>query len=150
MRISKTTLKYYGIPLAIVLVIMLIVILVPSSKKNTTTLPTGAPLATPTSVTTVQVLPTDRPEVSPTILPVPTFTGSNSTQEIPESEKKLAEQKTALRRLTPLSLAFGTISFDYENDLFSLRLSSYEQQTEFLIWLQKNYPAIPVNQFIPQ
>lgn len=145
MNISKTTLKYYGIPAVVAVVIILIVLAVPIKKTpqgNTSPSPSPSPFALPTVIYTS---PTPGP--SPTLTP-PRFTGAEDAQEVPQPLYELGSQKTNLRRQTPLTLPFGTISFDYENDLFTVQLSSQTMQQDFETWRQNSYPAIPASQFI--
>lgn len=144
MDISKTTLKYYGIPAVVAVVIIIIVLAVPINKKTQVIQPTQipSPIALPTVIYTS---PTPGP--SPTLVP-PRFTGAEDTQEVPQPLYELGSQKTNLRRQTPLTLPFGTISFDYENDLFTVQLSDQTLQQDFEAWKQTSYPAIPASQFV--
>lgn len=149
MNISKTTLKYYGIPLVIALIIIIVVLLVPVNKNTVSPTPTQPPVTLPTAIPTIPLSPAT-PAATPTILPVPTFTGANDTQVIPPGEKDLGMQKTALRLKAPLTLPFGTIRFDYNTDSFTLTLNAGAQKADFINWLTQNYPAIPESQFIMQ
>jgi hypothetical protein len=144
MNISKTTLKYYGIPAVVAVFIILIVLAVPIKKPTQTVSPTltPSPIVLPTVIYTS---PTPGP--SPTLTP-PRFTGAEDTQEVPQPLYELGSQKTNLRRQTPLTLPFGTISFDYENDLFTVQLSTQTAQQDFETWRQTSYPAIPASQFV--
>ncbi len=148
MPISKTTLKYYGIPAAVALVLIIIVLAVPINPR---TQPTEAPSPTqqpiPTIVLPTKVFTSPTPGPSPTPYPVPTFTGADSNQEIPQPLFELGAQKTTLRRQTPLTQPFGVITFDYENDSFIVQLSATGTEEDFFTWLQNTYPSIPAEQF---
>lgn len=157
--INNINLKYYIIPAGILLVIFLIILIVPIGNKNT-----GNQAVTPSPV----VLPTEKmptrtqkptsavsispgADISPTLIPL-RFTGGDLTQDLPSDVKLLAQQKTELRRKTPLTMSFGVISFDYENDRFVLLLNGPkdQSQTAFNTWLKQTYPAIPLEQFAIQ
>ncbi len=148
---SKSAIKFYLVPGIIVLVIVGIILIIPFGKKKevdknpspTIILPTRTPF--PTS-------PAEAPSegVTPTIIPIQNFTGADINQTLPLELKNIGEQKTALRRLTPLTLAFATIEFDYENDLFLVRLldPKEESKIQFNSWKDQNYPALTENKFI--
>jgi len=126
-----------------------------TNKQNVvptpTLLPTGEQLPTsfqvPISPTSTS--PTNGP--TPTLIPLH-FTGGDLTQDLPTDVKLFSQQKTDLRRKAPLTLPFGTISFDYTNDKFILTLvePKNQSQTSFNTWLQQTYPAIPAGQFAIQ
>lgn len=148
MNISRTTLKYYGIPAAVALVLIIIVLAAPiNPRTQTTTTPTPADRTIPTIVLPTKVFTSPTPGPSPTPYPVPTFTGADSNQEIPQPLFELGAQKTTLRRQTPLTQSFGTITFDYENDSFIVELSATGTEEDFFTWLQNTYPSIPAEQF---
>jgi len=96
-------------------------------------------------------LPTRYQAPSPTLIP-PRFTGADITQDIPADVKLISQQKTELRRKTPVKFSFGTIFFNYEADTFILTLAEPKSpsQTAFNTWRQQTYPAIPVEQFAIQ
>lgn len=144
---SKSAIKFYVIPGVIALVLLLILLLVPfNKKKSSQTIPTPVP-------TTIIILPTKsllpKVGVAPSLIPPQSFTGADVNQEIPESLRTIGEQKTALRRITPLTLPFGTIEFDYENDIFLVRLTNQSEtvQQEFTLWREQNYPALTQDKF---
>lgn len=144
---SKSTIKFYVIPGVVALLLLLILLLVPFNKKKTDSI-----IFTPTPSITVtlptkSLLPKDK--VIPSLIPPQSFTGADVNQEIPESLRTVGEQKTALRRLTPLTLPFGTVEFDYENDIFLVRLTSQSEtvQQEFILWREQNYPALTQDKF---
>lgn len=157
--INKTNLKYYLIPAGLLLIIFLIVLIVPIGNKSTGELvpsPSSIPLPT-TKISTGSQKPTSSVSVNPTIGPSPTliplrFTGGDLSQDLPADIKLLAQQKTELRRKTPLTLSFGILSFDYETDKFVLTLNEPKDQSEitFNTWLKQTYPAIPLEQFAIQ
>ncbi len=156
---NKTNLKYYVIPAGVLLVIFLIILIVPIGNKNTSNQTvTPSPISLPTEKTptrvqkpTSSVSGTPSAEASPTLIPL-RFTGGDLTQDLPSDVKLLAQQKTELRRKTPLTMSFGVISFDYENDKFVLLLNGPKEQsqTAFNTWLKQTYPAIPLEQFAIQ
>lgn len=156
---NKTDLKYYIIPAGILLVIFLIILIVPIGNKNTgnqTITPSPAVLPTEKTPTRIQkptsaVSVSPGADMSPTLIPL-RFTGGDLTQDLPTDVKLLAQQKTELRRKAPLTMSFGVISFDYENDKFVLLLNGPkdQSQTEFNAWLKQTYPAIPLEQFAIQ
>lgn len=144
---SKSVIKFYVVPGVIALLLLLVLLLVPLNKKKSD-LSTSTP-----SPTVIIVLPTksllQNEGIVPSIIPPQSFTGADVNQELPADLRMIGEQKTALRRLTPLTLPFGTIEFDYENDLFLVRLSSQseEAQQQFAIWREENYPALAQDRF---
>lgn len=144
---SKSVIKFYVIPGVIALLLVLVLLLVPLNKKKSDE-PTPKP--TPTVIIvlpTKSFLPNER--VTPSIIPPQSFTGADVNQELPADLRMVGEQKTALRRLTPLTLPFGTIEFDYENDIFLVRLTnqSAQIQQEFFSWRDENYPALTQDRF---
>jgi len=145
--ISKTTLKFYLLPaiLLVVIIIIYIIATLPGRSK-----PNNPAVITPTSSTNKPYLsPTPYILVTPTKIPVQNFTGAEINQTLPPELKNLGEQKTTLRRLTPLTLPVGMIDFDYENDRFTLTLKEPKNESEatFDLWLKQTYPAIPKEQF---
>lgn len=144
---SKSIIKFYVIPGIIALLLLLVLLLVPFNKKKN-----DEPALTPTQPITI-TLPTKsllpNEGVVPTIVPPQSFTGADVNQELPTDLRMIGEQKTALRRLTPLTLPFGTIEFDYENDIFLVRLTNQSDQTrqEFATWREENYPALAQDRF---
>jgi len=150
----QTSIKYYVIPAAVLLIVVILTIILSSGKSKT---PSNSPTSIP-SPTPYPLRPTDNPRLSPTkanssqsptIIPVQNFTGADINQTLPPDIKNLGEQKTKLRRLTPLTLPVGVIDFDYENDRFivTLKVPKNESQTTFETWLKQTYPAIPLEQF---
>lgn len=147
---SKSTIKFYLVPGIIVLIIVGIILIVPFGKKKE--VDKNPSPTTQLTIPTI-ILPTRSPFPTdgqvPTLLPIQDFTGADINQELPPELKNIGEQKTALRRLTPLTLAFATIEFDYENDLFLVRLldPKEESQVEFNSWKDQNYPALTEDKF---
>lgn len=143
---SHSTIKFYIIPGVVALVLLLIFLLSPSRKKN-------PDQVVPTLIPTTIILPTKSllpKEVAiPSFIPPQSFTGADVNQEIPDGLRTIGEQKTALRRLTPLTLPFGTVEFDYENDIFLVRLTNQSEavQQEFILWREQNYPALTQDKF---
>lgn len=119
-----------------------------SSRKPTKPIPYPLSTTSPTSTSPV-VAPGG--SVTPTLIP-PRFTGADISQELPPEVMLFSEQKTELRRKAPFDLSFGTISFDYENDIFLLILAEPKDQSQiaFDTWLQQTYPALPREQFAIQ
>lgn len=147
--INKSNIKFYLIAGGAFILILLIVLIIPMGKKNTgeqSIIPT--PTAFPTAKISI-ISPTNGP--TPTLIPL-RFTGADLSQDLPSDVKLLSEQKTELRRKTPLDLSFGVISFDYENDKFNLILKDPKDQskTTFNTWLKQTYPALPAEQFAIQ
>ena len=144
---SKSAIKFYVLPGIIALAIIVILLLIPLKQNKV------EDKITPPSPTIIFNLPTKTliPDeiISPTLIPAQTFTGADITQEIPQSLKAIGEQKTALRRLTPLTLPFGTIEFDYTNDIFLIQLSKQNDQSFqlFSAWREQNYPALTNDKF---
>lgn len=155
---SKSTIKFYLIPGIIALVIVGIILIIPFGKKkdvdknpSPTTQLTIPPIILPTR-SPFPTSPAEAPSegVTPTIIPIQNFTGADINQTLPPELKNIGEQKTALRRLTPLTLAFATIEFDYENDLFLVRLlePKEESRIQFNSWKNQNYPALTEDKFV--
>ena len=150
--IPKSIVKFYLVPGLIILVVIVIILLIPLGKKketNETPLPTSQSLI-PTSIP-IPRSPSQKPtsSISPTLIPVQEFTGAEAFQELPTDVRVLGEQKTALRRRTTLTLPFGTIDFDYENDVFLVRLSDPKDQNriQFTAWRDQNYPSLTDDEF---
>lgn len=144
---SKSAIKFYVIPGVIALLLLLVLLLIPLNRKKSDRI-IMAP--TPTIIITLptkSLLPKDT--VVPSLIPPQSFTGADVNQEIPDTLRAVGEQKTALRRLTPLTLPFGTIEFDYENDIFLVRLTNQSEavQQEFTLWREENYPALTQDKF---
>lgn len=144
---SKSAIKFYIIPGVIALLLLLVLLLIPYNKKEGES---SAILPSPTIIITLptkSLLPNQ--SVIPSIIPPQSFTGADVNQEIPDNLRAVGEQKTALRRLTPLTLPFGTIEFDYENDIFLVRLTNQSEavQQEFALWREANYPALTQDRF---
>lgn len=145
--ISKSAIKFYVIPGVIALLLLLVLLLVPLNKKKSDK---SAAAPSPTVIITLptkSLLPSS--SIVPSIIPPQSFTGADVNQELPTDLRMIGEQKTALRRLTPLTLPFGTIEFDYENDIFLVRLTnqSEEVQQQFSVWREQNYPALTQDRF---
>jgi len=142
--INKNHIKFYLIAGSVFLIVFLIILVVPMRNKKTTD---QGVVPTPTLLPS-GTLPTRYQAPSPTLIPL-RFTGADLTQDIPADIKLLSQQKTELRRKTPLKLSFGTISFNYETDTFTLTLTEpkNQSQTTFNTWRQQTYPAIPLDQF---
>ena len=146
---SKSTIKFYVIPGIVALIIIILLLLIPiNQKKNQEQIPTS-PSPTIGVVNLPTTLPIPSGVAAPTIIPPQQFTGADINQELPQDLKAIGEQKTALRRLTPLTLPFGTIEFDYENDIFLVQISKQNGQSSqlFTTWLQQNYPALTQDKF---
>jgi len=143
---SKSAIKFYVIPGLIALLFIVILLLVPLNNKK------GKIDTSPTPGTVI-ILPTKflAPDktISPTLIPPQKFTGADINQELPPDLKEIGEQKTALRRLTPLTLPFGVVEFNYENDMFVVRLNESNDQNLqlFTIWREENYPALTQDKF---
>ncbi len=161
--INKTNIKYYLIPGIVLFILFLIVLIVPleNKKEKTSITPTQATTATvvatvyPTNkVPTLSIVPSSNPlnGPTPTLVPPNAFTGANPTLDIPSDVVLFSQQKMELRRKTPLTLPFGTISFDYATDIFTLSLLEPKNgsQTAFTAWLKQHYPAITIDQFAIQ
>ncbi len=107
---------------------------------------------TPTTQKPIGILPSTHYELRTTPSPVPPadFTGAEAIQQLPDTVKNIGEQKTALRRLTPLTLSFGTVEFDYENDMFLVQLFDPREQSlnQFTSWRTQTYPALTEDKFI--
>lgn len=143
---SKSAIKFYVVPGLIALLFIIILLLVPlNNKKDETNI-------SPTPHTAI-TLPTKflAPDktVSPTLIPPQKFTGADINQELPPDLKAIGEQKTTLRRLTPLTLPFGVIEFNYENDMFVVRFNEQNDlnQQLFSTWREENYPALTQDKF---
>ena len=147
---SKSAIKFYIIPGLIGIVVILVILLLPLGKKKTeTNVPSITPISTTNSILPTQSLaPTSK--VTPTLIPPQSFTGASANQELPTDLKIVGEQKTALRRLTPLALPFGVIEFDYGHDQFLVRLSEPrdDSRIKFSVWREQNYPALVDSNFI--
>jgi len=145
--IPKINIKLVLVIISVVCIALLVLtILMQKKTPEQTVLPTSVPLPTSIPTPIVLISPTTGP--SPTLIP-PHFTGADINQTLPASVQQLAEQKTTLRRLAPLSLPFGTISFDYDTDTFAVKLIDETDQTKqlFVSWLAQNYPALPQDEF---
>ena len=149
----KSPIKFYLIAGSLLLILFLIILIVPMGNKktieqNTVPTPTFSPSSgkTPTQYPIPTTNPINSP--TPTLIP-PHFTGVDLTKDIPADVKLLSQQKTELRRKTPLKLSVGTISFNYEADKFALTLAEPkdQSQTAFNTWLKQTYPAISEDQF---
>jgi len=143
---SKSIFKFYVVPGLIALLFIVILLLVPlNNKKDKTDI---IPTPNRTIILPTKFLAPDK-TVSPTIIPPQKFTGADINQELPPDLKTIGEQKTALRRLTPLSLPFGVIEFDYENDMFVIQFneSNDENRQLFTTWREENYPALTQDKF---
>lgn len=138
---SKSAIKFYVIPGVIALIIIIVLLLIPTNKKKD-----QENVLSPTPSINI-ILPTKL--LSPSLIPPHSFTGADINQELPPELKTVGEQKTALRGLTPLTLPYATIEFDYENDIFLVLLDGQNEQSRqlFLAWLQKNYPALTEDKF---
>lgn len=143
---SKSVIKFYVVPGLIALLFIIILLLVPlnNKKEKVTASPTpGTVITLPT-----KFLAPDK-TASPTLIPPQKFTGADINQELPPDLREIGEQKTTLRRLTPLTLPFGVIEFNYENDIFVVRLneSNDENLRLFTTWREENYPALTQDKF---
>ncbi len=142
----KKDLKFYFVPLLVIVVIFIVALFIPSRLKKTspTITPTQSPFAT-----TVPIRQPSTSNSSPTLVPVQNFTGVDTTQDLPQNIKDVGSQKTALRKQTPLTLSFGTITFDYGNDIFNVKLIEPTDlnKTRFIAWLNDNYPALTIDKF---
>lgn len=142
---SKSAIKFYVVPGLIALLFIIFLLLVPLDNKKDE-------LISPTPNTSI-IVPTKflAPDktISPTLIPPQKFTGADITQELPPDLKAIGEQKTALRRLTPLTLPFGIIEFNYEDDIFIVRFDESNDQNQqlFTTWREENYPALTQDKF---
>jgi len=149
---SKSTIKFYLIPgiilITVIIIITVIAFIYPKPTSPTTNNP--QPFDSAQGKPTHYNLPTITYPVQPTTLPIQDFTGADINQTLPPQLKNIGEQKTALRRLTPLTLAFATIEFDYENDVFLVRLldPKEESKIQFTTWKDQNYPALTEGKFV--
>jgi len=143
----------------IVVFIFLLILLVNLSKNNqktTTITPTVLPSPTSviinSSVANLRItnIPTSQVKISPTLIPISNSTGVNEENLMTQAEKTLVEQKTSLRKKTPFVDKDFSLNFNYGNDKFIVNLSSPKETTKktFTEWLQKNYPAIPIDRFV--
>ncbi len=80
---------------------------------------------------------------------LPTNTGVFE-EEMPEEIKKIAEQKQALKFSLPVTQPEFSIAFDYGEDKFIVSLNPPQATAleKFQLWLQNNYPAIPIDRFV--
>ncbi len=143
---SKSAIKFYIVPGLIALLFIVILLLVPlNNKKDEIDIP---PTPNKIIVLPTKFLAPDK-TISPTLVPPQKFTGADINQELPPELKEIGEQKTALRRLTPLTLPFGVVDFDYENDMFVVRFNELndENQQLFTMWREENYPALTQDKF---
>lgn len=138
---QKSTYIYFVIPVLILIIVIVVITMASSSKKST--------ISTLKNSKQNIITPTTNYHL-PTTIPPADFTGADDTQTLPAEVQNVGEQKTALRRLTPLVLPFGTIEFDYENDNFLLQLigSKEEFVPQFEVWRNENYPALTDDKFI--
>ena len=148
-HMSKSTIKFYIIP-GIVFIIVITIIIIIATKKSSAPPETLRP--TPSTALSSPTLPAEAfsEGVAPIPLPIQDFTGADVNQELPPELKNIGLQKTTLRRLTPLTLTFATIEFDYTNDIFLVRLldPKEESQIQFNSWIDQNYPALTEDKFI--
>ena len=147
--VNKFNYKLLFVPAGFLIIIALIILSVPMGNKKKTE-QTISPSPFPTgkiSTSPISKVPTSGP--SPTLIPLK-FTGGDLTQDIPPDVKLFSKQKTELRRKSPLELPFGTISFDYETDQFTITSVEPKDQNLLLFqeWLKQNYSAIPSDGFI--
>lgn len=138
--------KFFIVPIIIVAVILVLVVYSLNKKQALT-------VDNKKVVPTVTLSPSssfNSPLDTTTPFPLQEFTGAESTQELPIQIKSVGEQKTALRRLTPLSLGFAVIEFDYEDDMFLVQLTEpkEESKTQFNSWRNLTYPALGDDKFI--
>lgn len=148
----KSHSKYILIAGIIFISVIIIIVIISSSKKSPTS-PTPQPTTSQIQPTLPAVAPSEgvAPNYQlPTPIPPVNFTGAVATQELPTDLKSIGEEKTALRRLTPLYLDFAVIEFDYENDVFLVQLLDpiEESKTQFASWRTQTYPALLDDQFI--
>ncbi len=156
--IDKASFKFYIVPVVVIVVILVVVLVIPLGKKKTNDNSIVSP--TPIAINgapTHYLLPTLLPTLVPTNGPTPTlipfrYTGADLIQDIPPEVEQLGKQKSELQDKTPLELPFGTLSFDYKNDIFKLNLKEPKDQskTAFEAWRLQTSPAIPVEQFAIQ
>ncbi len=153
--IPKSIIKFYLVPGVIVLVIIILVLIIPLGKKKETIQTPSPTSETPVNISITKAVsrpltPSSANKISPTLIPIPDFTGAEANQELPPDIKILGEQKTTLRRLTPLTLPFAVINFDYENDMFVVLLSEPKDQSrvQFNAWRDQNYSALTDSKFV--
>ena len=137
---------------------IVIILFIPQTKKQTPSQPKPTKLPLPTLIEPKQPLELNitpheepqGPDTFPTLPPLaPTFTGGLEKQNIPQEETDLAVQKRELRQKTPLSEDSFTITFDYANDIFIVTLKEPKDinKKDFDLWLNTNYPNIPLDRF---
>lgn len=149
----RPDIKYYLIPAAVLVVIVLIILILPfnpnrpASQPAPTESPAIPTMRTPTRFQMPTPLVTSA--ITPTPLPPKDSTGGIQDQQLSKEIVDLASQKTELRMKTPLTVNFGTISFDYNTDRFSVKLNDPKDKnkTAFESWLKQTYPAIPIDRF---
>lgn len=134
--------KFGKIYLILIFVLIILILAVRLLSNRQVAQPN--PNVTPTS----SQLYVTRAFTTPPPLIHPTSTGAS--EEIASATANLALQKQALRKLTPLSQAAFTLTFDYGSDNFIVTLNAPKDtnKTVFLNWLQQNYPLIPLSEFI--
>jgi len=147
---NQSNIKYLAIPFGILVIIIGVALLIPKRKTVSTSIesptPTLRQFPTPTPYS---LLPDDLNTPSPTLIPLQ-FTGADLSQDIPSAIKSESDQKTVLRRLTPLTLPFGVVDFSYENDIFIVMLSNPKADAlaQFNTWRIQTYPALSENKFV--
>lgn len=144
---SKSAIKFYVVPGVIALLVVVVLLLIPINNRSKTEISISPIPTMGVTLPTKTLLPDV--VISPTLIPPQPFTGAEANQELPQDLKTIGEQKTILRRIVPLTLAFGTIEFDYVNDIFLVRLIDQTEQTQqlFISWRDKNYPALTQDKF---
>ena len=137
----KSNLKLIIIAGIIFIIVITVIIVISFTKKST--------ISTPNSPKQNVVSPTPNYQL-PSPIPLLDFTGADHTQTLPPEIQSVGEQKTALRRLTPLFLDFAVVEFDYENDVFLVQLLDPidVSRIQFSTWKTQTYPALLDNQFI--
>jgi hypothetical protein len=139
---NTTNLKYVIIPF--IIFILIITALAFLTLRSKSTLPSQnsplSPSSTPFPSPSPYILNSD---ATPTLIPL-RFTGADLTKDIPADVKAVSDQKTVLRRLTPLTMPFGTVEFDYENDNFLVRLFDPKEASrlQFDAWRGQTYPSL--------
>jgi len=96
--------------------------------------------------------PTIMPTIKPTPFPIADFTGVSEETGIQKTEIAFSKQKSSLRKICPVKESFGTISFNFDKDVFAVDLNKQinTSQSLFNSWIKNNYPLLTSEQFIIQ
>lgn len=146
---SKSAIKFYLIPFITLIIVITVIIIFSLAKRPSPNSNSSQSTSSPTPIISLSPTP-HLINITPTLIPPQSFTGADANQELPADLKNVGEQKTALRRITPLTLPFGIITFDYGNDIFLVHLldPKTDSKTKFDAWRLQNYPALTENKFV--